>query len=171
MSLGSKDSTTSRKSTASWSTIGAEFALLPQYEVNEDGVSLLGSSSTTLEKPSGKAQCSLVSRVRLDSWVWESVCWLLSVACLATITYILHINNKTPLRQTPGSDITINTIISVFTVIAKIALLVPITESISQLKWVWFATESRKLQDFEIFDKASKGIWGSISLLCTLKAK
>lgn len=125
------------------------------------------------EKPLPKTPRSLVSRVSrisMDSWVWEFACWLLSVVCLTTIISILRAYDGETLPQW-RSGITLNAMISVFAAIAKAALLFPVTESISQLKWVWFATESRKLQDFEAFDNASKGLWGSILLLCTPKSR
>jgi len=44
----------------------------------------------------------------------------------------------------------------------------PVAECISQLKWNWFEKE-RPLADFETFDKASRGVLGSIYLLGLLK--
>lgn len=134
---------------------------------------LLRSSVTILEKPLPKTPYSLVSRVSrisMDSWAWEFACWLLSIACLIAIIIILRVYDGEALPQW-DLGITLNAMVSVFASIAKAALLFPVTECISQLKWVWFATESRKLQDFEMFDNASKGLWGSILLLCTPKTR
>lgn len=42
----------------------------------------------------------------------------------------------------------------------------PISEAIGQLKWTWFhGKKSKDPFDFEIFDKASRGAWGSVLLL------
>ncbi|CAN9085454.1 unnamed protein product [Alternaria alternata] len=56
--------------------------------------------------------------------------------------------------------------------IASGALILPISEAIGQLKWTWFhGKKSRDAFDFEIFDKASRGAWGSFMLLCRTKGK
>ena len=55
---------------------------------------------------------------------------------------------------------------------ASAALILPISEAIGQLKWTWFhGKKSRDAFDFEIFDKASRGAWGSFMLLCRTKGK
>ncbi|KAH9864233.1 hypothetical protein J1614_010167 [Plenodomus biglobosus] len=52
------------------------------------------------------------------------------------------------------------------------ALILPISEALGQLKWTWFHGEnSRDAFDFEIFDKASRGAWGSFLLLCRTKGR
>jgi hypothetical protein len=65
--------------------------------------------------------------------------------------------------------------LSVMTVLSKIAsaaLILPISEAIGQLKWSWFhGKESKDAFDFEIFDKASRGAWGSILLLFRTRGK
>jgi hypothetical protein len=59
------------------------------------------------------------------------------------------------------------TIITVLSKIASGALILPISEAIGQLKWTCFhGKKSRDVFDFEIFDKASRGAWGSFILLC-----
>ncbi|KAI4924172.1 uncharacterized protein J4E92_007253 [Alternaria infectoria] len=64
------------------------------------------------------------------------------------------------------------TIITVLSKIASAALILPISEAIGQLKWTWFhGKKSRDAFDFEIFDKASRGAWGSFMLLCRTKGK
>jgi hypothetical protein len=56
--------------------------------------------------------------------------------------------------------------------IASAALILPISEAIGQLKWSWFhGKESKDAFDFEIFDKASRGAWGSILLLFRTRGK
>ena len=40
----------------------------------------------------------------------------------------------------------------------------PIFAGISQLKWTWFSTV-RNLSDIQIFDSASRGIFGSLQLM------
>jgi hypothetical protein len=63
-------------------------------------------------------------------------------------------------------------IVTVLSKIASAALILPISEAIGQLKWSWFyGRTSRDAFDFEIFDKASRGAWGSILLLYRTKGR
>jgi hypothetical protein len=64
------------------------------------------------------------------------------------------------------------TVITVLSKIASAALILPISEAIGQLKWSWFhGKESKDAFDFEIFDKASRGAWGSVLLLFRTRGK
>ncbi|KAK8169757.1 hypothetical protein IWX90DRAFT_189076 [Phyllosticta citrichinensis] len=56
-----------------------------------------------------------------------------------------------------------NSLISILAAIAKAALILPATESISQLKWLYFSSSSRRLTDLQRFDDASRGPWGSFT--------
>jgi hypothetical protein len=61
---------------------------------------------------------------------------------------------------------------NVLSKIASAALILRISEAIGQLKWTWFGgTRSKEMIDFEIFDKASRGAWGSFLLLFRTRGK
>jgi Protein of unknown function (DUF3176) len=66
-------------------------------------------------------------------------------------------------------EITLNAMIAIFATIAKAALLNPVTQCIFQLKWTWFASRERHLLDFQTFDQASRGEWGSFIFLIRVK--
>jgi hypothetical protein len=64
------------------------------------------------------------------------------------------------------------TFVTILSKIASATLILPISEAIGQLKWSWFhGKESKDAFDFEIFDKASRGAWGSFLLLIRTKGK
>jgi hypothetical protein len=64
------------------------------------------------------------------------------------------------------------TFITVLSKVASGALILPISEAIGQLKWSWFSgKDSKDAFDFEIFDKASRGAWGSFLLLVRTKGR
>jgi hypothetical protein len=54
---------------------------------------------------------------------------------------------------------------------AGAALILPVSEALGQLKWSWFQQNSKQMWDFEIFDNASRGPWGSLLLLLRTKGK
>jgi hypothetical protein len=50
---------------------------------------------------------------------------------------------------------------SIFSAVANSALLVPVVECLAQLKWIHFEKEANTLDEFQAFDAASRGPWGS----------
>ncbi len=76
------------------------------------------------------------------------------------------------LRLCDGKDlpslplhITLNTFVAFFTMLARAFFMIPIAECISQWKWIYYSSGARSLADFEVFDLASRGVWGSFGLL------
>ncbi|KAF2086180.1 hypothetical protein K490DRAFT_17586, partial [Saccharata proteae CBS 121410] len=94
-----------------------------------------------------------------DWWLWEIGGMILSLACMAAIIAVLPYMDNRPLSEFKLS-IAPNTLISTFITIAKTAMLLPVAEGISQLKWVYFQTRSRPLDELDRFDEASRGPWG-----------
>ncbi|KAF2101109.1 hypothetical protein NA57DRAFT_36112 [Rhizodiscina lignyota] len=101
-------------------------------------------------------------------WLWELMAWCLSAVCMGIIALVLLLLDDT---QTTTMEVTLNSIISVLSGIAKAALLLPTAEALGQLKWSWFWRDSKKVRDFETFDAASRGPWGSLMLLIRTKGK
>ncbi|KAM0816194.1 hypothetical protein AB5N19_01995 [Seiridium cardinale] len=101
-------------------------------------------------------------------WIPEIAWCCVSVACVIAIVTVLHNFDG---RQPPkwGDGITLNTFIAFFSSIAKLALLIPVIEGLGQLKWLWFASRPRALEDFQLFDQATRGGLGCIKLLFKLK--
>lgn len=95
-------------------------------------------------------------------WLKEVLSFLVSLIALGIIIIILAIHQDKALPKWP-SLISINSLVSVFTSILKAAMLLPITEGISELKWTWFA-DPRPLSDMDRFDAASRGPLGSLKL-------
>lgn len=125
---------------------------------------------------------------RLDDWyLWEVGGVILSAACIVTIVALLiWLDGKklprwgfTTPEKTVGNktipekrvDIALNSVISWISTIGKIAILIPITKGLGQLKWVWFSESERRLDDLEKFDSATRGLTGSAKLLWRLKGQ
>jgi len=101
-------------------------------------------------------------------WLMEIISWVISAMCMSAIIIVLIYYHDKPLRSWKFL-ISPNAYISVLSRIATSALLFPVAESLGQLKWSWFRNGSKKLWDFEIFDNASRGPWGSFMLLIRAK--
>ncbi|KAH4007081.1 hypothetical protein HBI56_027750 [Parastagonospora nodorum] len=127
-------------------------------------------ANQNLQPPSPKllarASTTFYARIITDWWWWELVSWFVSFSCFMAIVGILWLydGKKQPSHVVKG--ITLNAFIAVFSAIARAAMILPVSESIGQLKWIWFK-EERKLADFLAFDNASRGPWGSLILLGT----
>ncbi|KAF5978832.1 hypothetical protein FCOIX_5634 [Fusarium coicis] len=127
------------------------------------------------EKVSPYAETTVISRVSwentlrriIEGWWQEMLCCLVSVVALVVLTLTLRKFNNQPLPDWP-SGITLNTVLACISTVCRAALLIPVTEGLAQAKWVWFK-QPRPLKDFEAFDKASRGLGGSLSLLSHTK--
>jgi hypothetical protein len=112
----------------------------------------------------------MYDRITTDWWWWELASWLVSFSCVTAILGLLLYYNgrKQPSHVVRG--ITLNAFIAIFSGIAKAAMILPVSEAIGQLKWIWLKRE-RKLFDVLAFDNASRGPLGSLMLLSTTKCK
>ncbi|KAJ8113489.1 hypothetical protein OPT61_g4394 [Boeremia exigua] len=104
----------------------------------------------------------------IKRWLFEITSWTLSAACMGAIVGILIYSQDQPLSQRP----LVLGVVNVLSKVAAAALILPISEAIGQLKWSWFQDgKSKEMIDFEIFDKASRGAWGSFLLLFRTKGR
>lgn len=100
-------------------------------------------------------------------WWPEAVGWMISVLIVAAIVTVLYTyNGVVTVRWQSQVPVTLNAFLSLLVTFLYMALMVPIPKCIAQLKWNHYATErSRPLSDIEIFDEASRTVWGSAVLL------
>ena len=107
---------------------------------------------------------SLLRNFQLRWWCWELVAAAISIALFAAVVTVLKVYDGHALPQLPG-DITLNTAISLIAAVSKTALLLVASAFMSQYKWLWIHKRSRKLQELQAFDEASRGPWGALTLL------
>lgn len=100
-------------------------------------------------------------------WLFEGLAWIISAAAMAVLVATLFLTDGRPLPHWP-MQITLNSFISILGTIIKAAMVVPIAEGISQLKWLWFK-KAGVLRDIQTFDEASRGLFGSLKLLLSTK--
>jgi hypothetical protein len=107
-------------------------------------------------------------------WLLEIVSWIFSALCMGAVVVVLIYFKDEPLSDWTLADkthLTLNAYISILSKMAGAALVLPVSEAIGQLKWSWFQQNSKQMWDFEIFDNASRGPWGSLLLLIRTKGK
>lgn len=73
-------------------------------------------------------------------------------------------------------DIQLSTVLIAIMSIYRIALKAIIESCVSQGAWIWVSgfrkgTTEAKLEDFKMFDEASRGLYGALVLLWRMKAR
>ena len=112
---------------------------------------------------------SLWSRLETDWWIKEISAMLISILSLVCIVLILRIYDGRPLHDWPFS-ITINSLVSIFSTIMGMTVLVPLEQCMSQAKWHWFQ-EYHPLADMDMYDRGSRGPWGALRMLWDVRWK
>lgn len=95
-------------------------------------------SSASLEslEPSKSLPPTWFTRWFVDWWLLEILSWCFGVVCMIIITVVLSLYNGSELPKWHLS-ISLNAILTIFSGLAKSALLVPVAEALGQLKWDW----------------------------------
>lgn len=114
--------------------------------------------------PSGRTPPNPVGRLLHAAWISESTACFFSFACIGAVIGVLFYEDGTELDHW-NLAIPPNAVVAFIALLAKSSCLMAITEIISQLKWRHYATTPQPLIDFELFDAASRGPFGSAVLL------
>ena len=105
----------------------------------------------------------------LKTWWLEIISCVLLLGSFLAVVATLQPYEGRPLPRWPYR-LSINALISVYIVILKGSMLLVTAEGLSQLKWRWFDQE-RPLKDLLTYDHASRGPWGSLTLLWRLRGR
>jgi hypothetical protein len=104
-----------------------------------------------------------------DWWIWEILAGILSILSLLSICIVLAIYDGKPQPQIQWG-ITLNAVIAFIATIMRAAFITLLAEGTSQLKWLAFAGDTRRpLHDFNVYDAASRGGFGSLQILWRLR--
>ncbi|KAI1123639.1 hypothetical protein F5Y10DRAFT_47852 [Nemania abortiva] len=133
-------------------------------------------SSTTTHISSGKpflsSSVSSVKKGRLfsadGSWIPEIISVTVALGAIGSILGILAKFNGHALPAWPFY-ITLNALIALLTSVITATMNLSLQNSMSQLKWIRFNEAKTRLSNMEAFDEASRGTWGAIKLLFTLR--
>ena len=108
---------------------------------------------------------SLFLRCRL--WYREGVSCLLVIGALAGLVLTLIVCDRKPLPDIPFG-LSINTMVSIYTVVIGTAATAVLADGLSAAKWSWLR-QPQRLYDMTIYDDASRGWWGALKLLYRLR--
>ncbi|KAJ9604920.1 hypothetical protein H2200_010309 [Cladophialophora chaetospira] len=111
---------------------------------------------------------SRTARWLSDSWILNYGALLVSTASLTLAVLILRAYNGRPLSDW-HYPLSFNTALSVLGTIMKGSAMLATATALSQSRWVWFHKSQRPLQDFALFNDASRGPLGAFQLLWRLR--
>lgn len=103
----------------------------------------------------------------LKIWWPELSASLIFLIALLAILVTLYPHQNAPLPQWPY-HISVNSLLSVYAVFLKGAILLVVSQALGQLKWTWFTSE-HPLDDLVRYDEASRGALSSLKLLWRLR--
>ncbi|KAI1074380.1 hypothetical protein F5B20DRAFT_596088 [Whalleya microplaca] len=139
-----------------------------------DSAITLAEPHETLELPQSPApdpeKRKNAKRGGIRGWSLEIIALLLSTAASISLVVVLQKVNNHPLSDWTFK-FSVNTIVSILSIIIRTSLVFAISSCISQGKWAWFRKRSGPLSRFATFDKASRGPLGCVSLIWGLKSR
>ncbi|KIW04792.1 uncharacterized protein PV09_03979 [Verruconis gallopava] len=139
---------------------------------SEGGFDAEKIASDSLPSRLGRAWNTFTS-LCTDWWLTEIFCWCFAALCILLIAVLLCVWDGRPLPNNFPLGLKLNTYVSVLSATAKLALAVPLEESLASQKYLYFATGTpkRPLLDFERFELAARRPIGSVKLIWRMKAR
>jgi hypothetical protein len=157
-----------RRSRMNW-TFGLSPSILSYHQMMDQSV-----NQANLENSSQPSTSSNIHNDHkqtengLYRWIWELSACTGSLLTFSAIIGLLLAFDGRPQPEWPYG-ITLNSALSWLSTITKSCLLVPAAECISQCIWISYTARPQKLDTVARFDAASRGPWGSLRLLWSLK--
>ncbi|KAF4961238.1 hypothetical protein FGADI_475 [Fusarium gaditjirri] len=118
--------------------------------------------NTTSEKQSKRSNGWLQF---LNQWGLEVTSLALSLIAFGLMIYLLYSSDRQPISKWTKTHISLNTAVSILAGTSRACLAFTISMCLSQGKWNWLTRSAQPLVDFDRFDAASRGAWGSLRLL------
>ncbi|KAM0494452.1 hypothetical protein ACHAP8_008595 [Fusarium lateritium] len=101
-------------------------------------------------------------------WSLELLVLLFAGAIFTSICVILGHYHHEVLPDWQDLRITLNAVISILATVLRTAIAFIVFEILAQLKWEWVSTCFRPLYHVQLFDAASRGVYGSLRLFPTI---
>ncbi|KAL2012473.1 hypothetical protein VTN00DRAFT_5191 [Thermoascus crustaceus] len=126
-------------------------------------------SSNADEEKNDRQRKKKPSPVGSIGWTTEVIASIVAIVSFAVEIWVLRRYEGQPQTAWPYSTITLNGFVALLSTITRSSLMLVVASALSQGKWLHFARQKKqKLRDLHLFDQASRGVWGSLELLCRL---
>lgn len=103
-------------------------------------------------------------------WILELGCCTIAITTFACLMIILLYANNRQQRRLGDRRLSLNTIVAIMLTVSRTLMIVSISASVEQYKWIWLTCKPSLLNNIEIIDSASRGFLGSLRLLWSVKA-
>ncbi|RDW57287.1 hypothetical protein BP5796_12737 [Coleophoma crateriformis] len=100
-----------------------------------------------------------------DTWVFELLCLITSALALVGTVIVLKYYNGHPIPIVLPYDVKLGSVLAVLSTVMRAAIGVFLAAGLGQMIWSQFRQGSRPLSDVSLFDDASRGVTGGITLL------
>ncbi|RBR24913.1 uncharacterized protein FIESC28_02331 [Fusarium coffeatum] len=131
--------------------------IVQQIDSNDDSNTRVNNASIFNRK--GALFCICLS------WAFEFTLLLIAVAVFAGILVILKQYNNKEVPDWENLGITLNTLISILATALRAIISLIAYELLAQTKWDWISVTFRPLPQLQLFENASRGVYGSLRLL------
>lgn len=104
-------------------------------------------------------------------WLSELLAAFISIASFCALVYVLATSDESPQTTWLSGWLTLNSIVAILATSIKASMGVYLAAAISQQKWNRLSSfsvrgrQGQRIEEFELFDQASRGPWGSVKLL------
>ncbi|CAG9984151.1 unnamed protein product [Clonostachys byssicola] len=113
----------------------------------------------------GEARRESLPRSAFSNWMVEVAMLFVAAGLLVAICIILDRQNDNEVTTLKGTGITLNTLIAILATMFRAILAFIAFELIAQFKWGWISNRFRPMRELQLFDDASRGVYGSLCLL------
>lgn len=100
-----------------------------------------------------------------QSWWLELLALFFCLASFSGLLYLLFAYDGKPISAWTQFPLSLNALVSILSGVSRASLAFVISMCLSQGKWNWTTADAQPLIDFERFDAASRGPWGSVRLM------
>ena len=136
---------------------------------DQSNASLLPDPEKGVTKQPHRNSCtSAYSKYFTEWWLWELLSAVLGAMAMVAIWILLsrYNNHRLPSWGTVfGAQINLNAVLSLLGLVVRSSLMLAVLECISQLKWTWYVSKYRRLEDLRVFDDASRGPLGALQMV------
>jgi hypothetical protein len=155
---------------ALYSSLSNATSYVPSHQREWSGSTV--STNISSGKPFLLSSSKSVKKDRLfntdGTWIPEIVAVTIALGTVGSILGVLAKFNGHALPEWPYY-ITLNALIALLAAVTTATMNISLQNSMSQLKWIRFNESKTRLSKMEEIDEASRGTWGSIKLLFTLR--
>ena len=139
----------------------------PFIQHGEKGPTIAAEQRTS--SPSSTVTNARLQPARSASWTLELLSLFLALVSLIAVVAILAHFDGRPVPRSQRRLVTLNTVVSLLTVVLNAGLSFPLQSGLDQMKWHRLNVKSRPMEDIEVFNDAGTGVLGAAKLIVTGK--